>query len=1024
MAFNPWNPGGAGAVATYAPSANVRARHLWRRDILRSRLLQPGYLQFRREPALAAPRPDRKPSRRRAAATRAQCRHVGADAHHHAATGACAAAGTGGDPSGTAARAGTRTHRRSDTGAGTAAARCDRCHARSSSTSSADTRTGPRRHGATACRPAPAAPPPTAVANAAPTPPETVAPRAAPTLASIPFTPQSAEINGLARTELDRVAQSAKGVRAIELRAYAGGSDPTEARKVALARALSVRSYLIDQGVQAPHRGRCLRLERRRRLAKRWMSLALEIERAHRRRATIDRMTNPLPYLVRMLLFLAAVAGLAFYLRDDLIRVFNNTPDLDAVILFVLLLGIFFIFRQVIILWPEVSWLRRFQHRDENAPPPPADRINLLAPMAAMLGERADQFRLSPTASRALLDGIATRLDERRELARYLIGLLIFLGLLGTFWGLLQTIGAVADAINGLQVSAGDAVTMFGKLKASIEGPLKGMSTAFGASLFGLSGSLVLGFLELQASQAQGRFHIELEEWLASATSLTSPALPVEVSPSAPAYVEALLERNAEGLDGLARILQRIEESRQVSIGSNATLVERLASLSETMRTQQNLMARFTELSIEMRAAMNRLGDRSGAEADREAMAAHHRNLEAQLNRLVEEEVRSRVALADELRGAFSKLSDRTADEADREALLAKQHEVEAQVAKLADENARSSSQITEEVRQAIAKLSENGASTERRQQFEARDGQRLAEEQRFRSHADLIAELRNMAARVTDRTAAEADRDALLAHQRSIESQVGKLGEDLQAAAQRLGERPADTGAHQALVDQQHGDRGPGSTRLTDRNSRRSHWQSPRRALGGRGRPRGAARPAARPRRPDRQARRGTARRDGPSVRATRAGVRAARTSQVHQRNVEAFLGRLSEENARARGQIAEELNSAMTRMPDRAMAEADRESLASHQRNIESHLARLIDENARNRTTLVDELREAIARLTERFAENDREAVATHQRNIEGHLVRLTEEATQNRTSLADELRGEIRLLARTLAISRKEG
>jgi hypothetical protein len=112
------------------------------------------------------------------------------------------------------------------------------------------------------------------------------------------------------------------------------------------------------------------------------------------------------------------------------------------------------------------------------------------------------------------------------------------------------------------------------------------------------------------------------------------------------------------------------------------------------------------------------------------------------------------------------------------------------------------------------------------------------------------------------------------------------------------------------------------------------------------------------------------------------------------------------------------------MTRMPDRAMAEADRESLASHQRNIESHLVRLVDENARNRATLADELREAIGRLTERFAENDRDAVAAHHRSIEGHLQRLTQEATQNRTSLADELRSEIRLLARTLAITRKEG
>ena len=166
-----------------------------------------------------------------------------------------------------------------------------------------------------------------------------------------------------------------------------------------------------------------------------------------------------------------------------------------------------------------------------------------------------------------MLDGIATRLDERRELARYMIGLLIFLGLLGTFWGLLQTIGAVADAINGLQVTAGDPVQMFAKLKGSIEGPLKGMSTAFGASLFGLSGSLVLGFLELQASQAQGRFHIELEEWLARATSLSSSALPPGAAQSVPAYVEALLERNAEGVDGLIRAVQRVEESRQAARG-------------------------------------------------------------------------------------------------------------------------------------------------------------------------------------------------------------------------------------------------------------------------------------------------------------------------------------------------------------------------------------------------------------------------------------------------------------------------
>ena len=365
-------------------------------------------------------------------------------------------------------------------------------------------------------------------------------------------------------------------------------------------------------------------------------------------------MSNPLPYLIRMLLFLAAVAGLAYLLHEDLLRVFLNTPILNGVIVAVLVIGIFFVMRQVISLWPEVRWLRRFQHREHGAPLLETHSINLLAPMAAMLGERQDNFRLSPTATRALLDGIATRLDERRELTRYLIGLLIFLGLLGTFWGLLETIGAVADAINGLQVTGGDAVQMFAKLKASIDGPLKGMATAFGASLFGLSGSLVLGFLELQASQAQGRFHIELEEWLAGATHLSSGNIEGEQGVSA--YVEALLERTADGLDDLTRTLRRSEESREATANASATLVERLAALAETMRAQQTLLARLAEHSIELRGTVNRLSERQ-PEGDREALQAHQRNIEANLARLVEESVRSRTALADELRGEFRLLA-------------------------------------------------------------------------------------------------------------------------------------------------------------------------------------------------------------------------------------------------------------------------------------------------------------------------------------------------------------------------------
>ena len=367
-------------------------------------------------------------------------------------------------------------------------------------------------------------------------------------------------------------------------------------------------------------------------------------------------MSNPLPYLIRMLLFLAAVGIIAYLLHHDLLRVFMNTPILNSVIVAVLVIGIFFVMRQVISLWPEVSWLRRFQAREPGAPALDAQSIDLLAPMAAMLGQRQDSFRLAPTATRALLDGIASRLDERRELSRYMIGLLIFLGLLGTFWGLPETIGAVADAIGGLQVTGGDAVQMFAKLKQGIEGPLKGMATAFGASLFGLSGSLVLGFLELQASQAQGRFHTELEEWLAGATRLTSSSLQTEGEQGVSAYVEALLERTADGLDELTRTLRRSEEAREATAAANATLVERLSALAESMRTQQTLLARLAEHSIELRGTVTRLSER-GPGADAEALAAHQRNLEAGLARLVEESVRGRTALTDELRGELRLLA-------------------------------------------------------------------------------------------------------------------------------------------------------------------------------------------------------------------------------------------------------------------------------------------------------------------------------------------------------------------------------
>src|SRR5205814_3906751 len=180
-------------------------------------------------------------------------------------------------------------------------------------------------------------------------------------------------------------------------------------------------------------------------------------------------------------------------------------------------------------------------------------------------------------------DGIASRLDESRELSRYMTGLLIFLGLLGTFWGLLLTVSAVGDVIGSMSVGSGDLNTLFEQLKSGLQRPLHGMGTAFSSSMFGLAGALVLGFLDLTAGQAQNRFYNELEEWLSGLTRLSSGVLGTEGETSVPRYVQALLEQTAENMEGLQHILSRGEEGRTQSNQAVLALTERIGTLSDTM---------------------------------------------------------------------------------------------------------------------------------------------------------------------------------------------------------------------------------------------------------------------------------------------------------------------------------------------------------------------------------------------------------------------------------------------------------
>ena len=219
-------------------------------------------------------------------------------------------------------------------------------------------------------------------------------------------------------------------------------------------------------------------------------------------------LDRPQVYLLRMMVFTILVAIVAAVLYPQIRTAFMANPGLNGLIVFMLFLGIIYGFRMVWRLFPEINWINNFRIADPGLEIPYTPR--LLAPMATLLRDRLGSTVLSPLSMRSLLDSLASRLDESRDISRYLIGLLIFLGLLGTFWGLIDTVTSVGQVIRQLDVATAESNTIFEELKSGLEAPLAGMGTSFSSSLFGLAGSLVLGFLDLQASQAQNRFYNDL----------------------------------------------------------------------------------------------------------------------------------------------------------------------------------------------------------------------------------------------------------------------------------------------------------------------------------------------------------------------------------------------------------------------------------------------------------------------------------------------------------------------------------
>ncbi len=309
------------------------------------------------------------------------------------------------------------------------------------------------------------------------------------------------------------------------------------------------------------------------------------------------KVSSPRIFLVRMLVFLILCSLIVVIIHQQIWVAFKANPPLNALIIGVLVIGILLSFRQVIRLFPEVAWVNSFRLAD------PGIRVErppvLLAPMAAILGDRVGRMTMSSPTMRAILDSIATRLDEAREISRYMTGLLIFLGLLGTFWGLIETVGSVGKVLETLR-PGGDTAAVFETLKEGLAAPLSGMGISFSSSLFGLAGSLVLGFLDLQMSQAQNRFHTDLEDWLATTVQdLGSHATPAGAEAGMTGEIRGAIER-------LRDVVAETGSSKGATTAM-ANLAEAIQGLVHHMRTEQQMIRDWVDSQAEQHREIRRL---------------------------------------------------------------------------------------------------------------------------------------------------------------------------------------------------------------------------------------------------------------------------------------------------------------------------------------------------------------------------------------------------------------------------------
>lgn len=308
-------------------------------------------------------------------------------------------------------------------------------------------------------------------------------------------------------------------------------------------------------------------------------------------------LSSPTIYLVKMIIFLILVGMLGVILTPQLIEAFWSNPFINGLIIFVLVVGILLSFRQVTRLFPEIRWVNSLQSGDMSQTRQPT----LLAPVATMMRNRMGEAVITPSSLRSMLDSVGFRLDEARETSRYMTGLLVFLGLLGTFYGLLQTVGSVATVIQQLDVTAGDTTNIFSNLKEGLQAPLGGMGTAFASSLFGLTGSLILGFLDLQTGQAQNQFATELEDWMSSMAEFDHPVTQMQAS-----GLGLSSDEMSAAFERLGSTMQRTEGS-QNAIRAMAELARGIDGLVKHIRAEQEDLRRHIVSQGETNKKLNEL---------------------------------------------------------------------------------------------------------------------------------------------------------------------------------------------------------------------------------------------------------------------------------------------------------------------------------------------------------------------------------------------------------------------------------